>query len=132
MPLTDQDTGASVPRMHGGAGDNQISDAGQSADCFPFSAHSRSKPGNLRNASRNQRRFRIIAIAESVRNAGRKRNHVFQRRPQLDAQHVRTDIDTKNFVHKNILQIFRRIFFSGSDNNRRRDASSYLFCMGGA
>ena len=49
----------------------------------------------------------IISVTETIRNAGGQRNHTLERRSQLDAGHVRADINTENLVHENVLQIFR-------------------------
>ena len=48
---------------------------------------------------------------------------------QLHPQDVRAGIDAEHFIHKHILQIFRRLFCLCTDNHTGWKSSSYLFCM---
>ena len=116
--------------MHGGTGHDQVSDPRQSAESLEPAAHGHAQSGDLGNASGDQRRLRVIPVAQAVGDTRRQSHHIFQGCPQLNTQHVRADIDTEHFIHKDILQIFRRLLVLCSHDNRGGNPPSHFLRMG--
>ena len=116
--------------MHAGAGHDQISDTGQTAEGLEITTHGSTKSGDLGNASGDQCCLRIVSVAQSVGNTGSQRYYVFQGTAQFNAQYIRAGIDTEHLVHEQILHIFRTAFTLRTRYDRRGDTTADFLRMG--
>ena len=95
--------------MHAGTGNDQVTNSRQSTEGLEFSAHCHPEPRYFRKASGNQRSLRIVSVAESVGNTRSERHDIFECSTELHTKNIRADIDTECFIHKKILDVFRRL-----------------------
>ena len=89
--------------MHGGAGNNQISDTGESAEGFKFGSHGGTQSCNLGNTSRDKRCLGIVPVAQAVRHTGCQSHYIFQGSAELHAQHVGAGIHAEHITDEDIL-----------------------------
>ena len=115
--------------MHAGAGHDQISDTGQTAEGLEITTHGSTKSGDLSNTSGDQSCLRIVSVAQSVGNTGSQRYYIFQGTTQFNTQYIRAGIDTEHLVHEQILHIFRTAFTLRTRYDRRGDTTADFLRM---
>ena len=130
LALSDEDTGTTVAGMHAGAGHDQISDTGQTAEGLKITTHGSTKSCDFGNASGDQRSLRIISVAQSVCDTGSQCHYIFQCTAQFNAQYIRAGIDTEHFVHEQILHIFRAAFALRTRYDRCRNPAADFLRVG--
>ena len=85
-----------------------------------LSAHGGADAAHLRNAPGNQSGLGIVAVAQAVGDACRQRDDIFQGTAQLDAEHVRACVYTKDLIHKEVLDVLCCLTVVGARHYRRR------------
>ena len=120
--------------MAAGSRDDQITNTRQSVEGLLQASHFRTQANDLSEASRDQSRARIIAVAQSGGNTGRKGNDILQSAAQFHAFHIYVGIDAQTgrtllCSHENILYHFRRCCILTGRNNCRGKIHGNLFRM---
>src|SRR5207237_4948439 len=80
---------AAVPRE---AGHHQITNATQPAESVDLGAAGDTEPADFDNGASDQRRLRLVAKSQSIANARRDRDDIFQSAPKFNPQQIRAGI----------------------------------------
>ena len=75
--LADQVSGFPVPAVNGSTRYNQVADTGKTVEGFRMGTHRRAEPCNFRDPAGNQSRFRIVAVAKTIRRSGCQCDDIF-------------------------------------------------------
>ena len=129
--LADENAGPAVSRVHGGAGDNQVSHTGQSREGFPLGAQGETKPGCLRQAPGHEHGLCIVAEAAAVGNTGAQGNDVFQCAAQLHTGYIRIGVDPEAVRHESILDTLGQGLVGVGGDTAGGDSSGHLFGVTG-
>ena len=86
---------AAIAREIAGAGEDQVAGAGEAHEGFDPPAEPHAEPRDLRQSARDQRRARVVAEPETVRDAGRDGDDVLHRTAHLDADQVVARVDAQ-------------------------------------
>ena len=103
-----------------GAGGDEIAQAREARVGAGIGAERRAEARHLGQAARDQRRARVVAVAEPVADARGDRDHVLGRAAELHAAHVRRRVDAEAGRRERALQRRRDLRRPGSRDARRR------------
>ena len=89
--------------MAAGTGNDEVADAGKPVKSLNLRSHGHSKTGDFGDTSGNQSRFRVVAVAQTVRRSCCQSNDVLKGTAQLHAQDIRVCVDTEDGAHEDLL-----------------------------
>ena len=115
--------------MYGRTRYNQVTDAGKAIEGFRMGTHRRAEPCNFRDPAGNQSRFRIVAVAKTIRRSGCQCDDIFQSSAKFNSRDVRACVNAEDRAHEHILHIQCALAVMRADNDRGRQAAADLLCM---
>src|SRR5690606_12381704 len=94
-PLPQLETQGAVARQIAGAGENQITDSGESCRGQSITTEGDRKPGHLSDASGDQCSPRVVSKAETIASTRRNRDNVLQRTTNLHTHRISARVNAK-------------------------------------
>ena len=117
--------------MHTRAGDDQVTNAGQSGKGIELRAHFQTELGDLMDTAGHEGSLGIVTKAQTVADTAAEGDDVLHRTAELTAGHIGIDIEPQRPGRENILDVLRAGNIRACHGNRCRDADAQLLCVGG-
>ena len=115
-----------IPAERPRAREHEVPEAGEAEERSGLGAKRHPETRDLREPARDQRRARVLAETDPVRQPRRHRHHVLERPRDLDPDHVAVRVEPERGTGEAALQIPRQLLVVGRDHQRRRPPERHL------